>query len=155
MSDQYKVTISNIQYHWQKLVPGVTYAKDPTVRNDGASDAWIRVNVTLTNYGIFKAAAKEYGVTDPSTVFSGHDESKWTRASISEGLDSITYSYYYNTSLAPQGETGPLFTGVTIPGVFSAEDLKGLTSFEILVTADAIQKDPFTSPAQAFQAFDA
>lgn len=25
LSDQYKVTISNIQYHWQKLVPGVTY----------------------------------------------------------------------------------------------------------------------------------
>ena len=139
------------------VVPGVSYAKDPTVRNDGATDAWIRVNVTLTNYDVFRAAAALHGVTDLSAIFGGHDESKWTRASITEdaAADSVTYSYYYNTSLAPNAETGPLFTGVTIPGAFTGDDLEGLTSFEIRVTADAIQREPFTSAAEAFAAFDA
>ena len=137
------------------VVPGVAYDKDPAVRNIGSSDAWIRMNVTLTRYSVFKAAAKEYGVTDLSTIFGGHDESKWTRAGITEGTDSITYSYYYNTVLAPEEVTAPLFTSVTIPGVFTVEDLDGLSSFEIQITADAIQKDPFTGAAEAFRAFDA
>lgn len=143
------------QLAYADVVPGVAYAKDPTVRNDGRTEAWIRVNVTLTNYPIFKAAAKEYGVTDLSTIFGGHDGSKWTRAGIAEGTDSITYSYYYNASVAPGASTVPLFTSVKIPGAFTGEDLKGLSSFEIRVTADAIQKEPFTSAAEAFLAFDA
>ena len=49
----------------------------------------------------------------------------------------------------------PLVTSVKIPGAFTGEDLKGLSSFEIRVTADAIQKEPFTSAAEAFLAFDA
>ena len=139
------------------VLPGVTYAKDPTVRNDGATDAWIRVNVTLTNYDIFRAAAALHGVTDLSVIFGGHDEGKWTRASITEdaAADSISYSYYYNAAIAPEELTAPLFTDVTIPESFTGGDLEGLTSFEIRVTADAIQREPFTNAAEAFQAFDA
>ena len=140
---------------YSDVVPGVAYDKDPTVRNTGSSDAWIRVNVTLTRYSVFKAAAKEYSVTDLSTIFGGHDESKWTRAGITEGTDSITYSYYYNASVAPGASTVPLFTSVKIPGAFTGSDLEDLSSFEIRVTADAIQRDPFTSAAEAFAAFDA
>lgn len=139
------------------VLPGVCYAKDPTVRNDGETDAWIRVNVTLTSYDIFRAAAALHGVTDLSAIFSGHDESKWTRASITEdaAANSITYSYYYNASVAAGELTAPLFTGVTIPGSFTAGDLEGLSAFEIRVTADAIQKEPFANAAEAFAAFDA
>ena len=139
------------------VVPGVTYPKDPTVRNDGESSAWIRVNATLTNYDLFRAVAALHGVTDLSAIFGGHDESKWTRAAITEDAtaDSVTYSYYYNAVLAPGEVSAPLFTDVTIPGAFTGSDLEDLSSFEIRVTADAIQRDPFTSAAEAFAAFDA
>ena len=137
------------------VVPGVAYDKDPTVRNTGKTDAWIRVNVTLNNYAKFSAAAKEHGVTDLATIFGGHDESKWTLAGKTAGQDTMTYSYYYNVSVAPKDKTAPLFTTVTIPGAFTSADLNGVTSFEIRITADAIQKDPFTSAAAAFAAFDA
>ena len=137
------------------VVPGIAYDKDPTVDNDGSLDAWVRVNVTLNNYSIFAAAAKAHNVTDLATIFGGHDYTKWTRANISvnEESDTVTYSYYYNTVLAAGASTGPLFTTVTIPAAFTGDDLKDLTGFKITVTADAIQKDPFTTAADAFAAF--
>lgn len=138
------------------VVPGFDYDKDPTVENIGSLDAWVRVNVTLNNYSIFAAAAKAHNVTDLATIFGGHDSTKWTRANISvnEESDTVTYSYYYNTVLAAGASTGPLFTTVTIPAAFTGDDLKDLTGFKITVTADAIQKDPFTTAADAFAAFD-
>ena len=140
------------------VVPGFDYDKDPTVENIGSLDAWVRVNVTLNNYSIFAAAAEAHNVTDLATIFADFADSKWTLAKapvVDSTADTVTYSYYYNTVLAPDTSTGPLFTSVTIPAAFTSEDLENLTGFKITVTADAIQRDPFTTPAAAFTAFDA
>lgn len=144
------------------VVPGIAYDKDPTVENKGSLDAWVRVNVTLTKYSIFEAAARKHGVTKLDTIFDDFDDSKWTLAKapvVDSTANTVTYSYYYNEALIAGSTTGsttvPLFTSVTIPAAFTGDDLNGLTGFEIIVTADAIQKDPFTNAADAFKAFDA
>lgn len=145
---------------YDSVTPGVAYAKDPTVTNTGNNDAWIRVNVTLSNAAAFKAAAAAHGVTDLATVFDGHDETKWTLAGIKDTSDdttknTLTYSYYYNSVLAKDASTGPLFTTVTVPASFTTAEMKAIGNFTITVTADAIQEEGFTEAAAAFAAFDA
>ena len=155
------VKIELVEPNWVEpatVVPGVAYAKDPTVNNIGANDAWIRVNVTLSDAEVFKAAAANHQITDLATIFAGHDETKWTLAGVSEDEenDTITYSYYFNTIVAPEGTTGALFTSVTVPGVFTRAEMSDLgDDFTITITADAIQAQNFATAVAAFAAFDA
>lgn len=145
------------------VTPGVALDKDPTVWNIGANDAWVRVNVTVSNASAWKTALTNHGITDLATIFGGHEETKWTRAGIveNETEDTITYSYYYNTvvpgkTASKTSSTGALFTTVTIPAVFDNADVESIKGFEITITADAIQTDAsFTTAAQAFAKFDA
>ena len=149
-SDDANGGLTNVQ-------PGVAYTKDPTVNNIGANDAWIRVNVTLTKANAFIAAAERHGITDLSSIFLGHDESKWTRDTITEDedADTITYSYLFNEIVVPGASTGALFTTVTIPGAFTSAEMEAIGNFEIIITADAIQAAGFDTPAAAFTEFDA
>lgn len=143
----------------ETTTPGVAYDKNPTVTNIGKNDAWIRVNVTLSDWDAFSKAAATHNVTDLTTVFGGFDDSKWTLAGtpkVDTAKDTITYSYYYNAILEKGENTGALFTTVTVPASFTSEEMAALgDDFTINVTADAIQKEGFTTPAAAFAAFDA
>lgn len=136
-------------------VPDVEYAKDPVVENIGENDAWIRVDVTLSDAAAFTAAAERHQITDLATIFAGHDETKWTLAGepvYNNENDTLTYSYYYNTVLAVDESTVPLFTSVTIPAVFDNDDMKEIgADFTIDVTAHAIQTaDSYSTVADAF-----
>lgn len=160
-------TVGNIDIeltepNWEEpetVLPGITYDKDPTVTNVGANDAWVRVNVTLSDYAAFKAAADAHQIADLTTVFAGFEDSKWTLAGtpvVDTTADTVTYSYYYNTILAVDANTGALFTSVTVPAAFNNEEMAALgDDFTIDVTADAIQAEGFTTVAEAFAAFDA
>ena len=136
-------------------VPDVEYAKDPVVTNIGENNAWIRVDVTLSDAAAFTAAAAKHQITDLATIFAGHDETKWTLAGepvYNNKNDTLTYSYYYNTVLAVDESTEPLFTSVTIPAVFDNDDMKEIgADFTIDVTAHAIQTaDSYSTVAGAF-----
>lgn len=136
-------------------VPDVEYAKDPVVTNIGENDAWIRVDVTLSDAAAFTAAAAKHQITDLATIFAGHDETKWTLAGepvYNNENDTLTYSYYYNTVLAVDKSTEPLFTSVTIPAVFDNDDMKEIgADFTIDVTAHAIQTaESYGTVAEAF-----
>ena len=134
------------------IVPGVTYDKDPYVLNVGVNDAWLRVDVILSDWAAFKAAAENHGITDLGTIFDGHDENKWTRAGIVENADdTVTYSYYYDSKLLAGSETPKLFTSVTIPAEFTNSEMAAIgNDFSIVVKAYAIQADGFDSAADAF-----
>ena len=136
-------------------VPDVEYAKDPVVTNIGENDAWIRVDVTLSDAAAFTAAAAKHQITDLATIFAGHDETKWTLAGTpvyDDEANTLTYSYYYNTVLAVDKSTEALFTSVTIPAEFDNEDMKEIVAdFTIDVTAHAIQTaDSYNTVADAF-----
>ena len=145
-------TIQNIQ-------PGITYAKDPTVKNTGINDAYIRVNVTLNKWAEFAAAGAKHRITDLTTIFDGYDEDVWSLAGepvVDAVNNTITYSYYYDTRLKNTDDAIVLFESVTIPAAFDNYDMHSLRpNFALTVTADAIQADGFDTPALAFAAFDA
>lgn len=137
--------------------PGKAIAKDPTVTNVGSNAAWIRVNVTCTDAAAFTAAAAAHNITDLATIFGGFQDSAWTLAGTSAdtAADTLTYSYYFNTALAPEASTGALFTSVTVPAAFTSAEMAALgNDFTITVQADAIQATGFDTPAAAFAAFD-
>ena len=138
--------------------PGVAVAKDPTVTNIGANEAWVRVNVTISDATAFKAAMRTHEITDLATIFADHNESLWSRAGIVEDTtaNTITYSYYYKNKLAPGASTGAIFTSVTIPAVFTSDEMAEFNGeFTINVTADAIQTSGLDTVEAAFAAFDA
>ena len=138
--------------------PGVAVDKNPIVKNIGENEAWIRVNVTISDAAAFKAAMKAHNITDLATIFAGHDEDYWTRASIAEDADAdtITYSYYYKEKVAKNESTQPIFTSVTIPAAFTSAEMAEIgDDFTIKVTADAIQTAGLATVEAAFAAFDA
>lgn len=142
--------------------PGVAVTKKPVVNNIGENEAWIRVNVTISDAAAFKAAMQAHNITDLATVFAGHDEDYWKRASITEDADAdtITYSYYYKEKVAKNASTQPIFTSVTIPAAFTSAEMAAINGdnkdgFKIIVTADAIQTAGLDTVEKAFAAFDA
>ena len=153
------VKIDLTETEWKtpdSVAPGATYDKNPVVVNTGANDAYIRVDVTITDWAAFKAAAAAHEITDLSTIFAGHDENKWTRVSIKEdtATDTATYSYYYNAKLVKDTSTEALFTSVTIPAAFTSADMEAIAGtdgqFSIKIVAHAIQADGFDTVQEAF-----
>ena len=138
--------------------PGVAVDKNPIVNNIGENEAWIRVNVTISDAAAFKAAMQAHNITDLATIFAGHNEAYWERASITEDADAdtITYSYYYKEKVAKNTSTQPIFTSVTIPAAFTSAEMAAIgDDFTINVTADAIQTAGLDTVEAAFEAFDA
>lgn len=146
--------------------PGIEYPKDPYIKNVGDTDAWVRMKVEISDYSVLKAAADKYGV-DLLDMFADLAPADWEvktgdQPVVDATNDTITYTYYYTTIMAPEDETSRLFTSVTIPADFTQEDLEdlgtdgnGKLKFTITVSADAIQEaDAFTTVYDAFDAFD-
>ena len=128
------------------IMPGQTIKKDPTVRNTGNHDEYVRVNVTLSNYDIWSAAVKpdeETGKVDLSTIFTGFDSTAWKRYDapvINETDKTVTYTFYLDEIVLTPNQAAALFTGVTIPGELSSEQAATMGGqFTIKVEAEAIQ----------------
>lgn len=137
-----------------KVAPGVNYDKEPVVYNVGVNDAWIRVDVTLSDYAAFNAAAgaQDPAITDLWSMFKGLDAEKWTRINPDViDADTITFKFYYKTALAAGTNTGALFTDFVIPGAFDNNEMAAIgEDFTVKVVAHAIQKDTFNTVEDAF-----
>jgi predicted ribosomally synthesized peptide with SipW-like signal peptide len=134
-------------------VPGVSYAKNPVVKNTGMNDAWIRVDVILSDATAFKTAAAKYTNTELSSMFVGLDTTNWTTLTSADGAnDTLIFSFYYKTALAKETSTSALFTAVKIPGKFTNADMTNIgTDFTITVQAHAIQtSDDYATVEDAF-----
>lgn len=138
---------------YEKIQPGDVLAKDPTVENTGKYDAYIRVNVTFD-----KAAEWENIIPEDSeltALFGGIDSAKWTQSGKIEDTtaNTVTYSYYLNEALAPDA-TATLFSTVTIPTYINATQFATIASFNITITADAIQSANTGTVTEAFGIYD-
>ncbi len=143
----------------EKEVPGLTFEdikpgdvlhKDPTVRNSGKYDAWVRLTVTVTNAANWKASCARWEIADLTTIFGGFVAADWTLGEVAEDAeaDTLSYTYYYNSKLAADQEA-TLFTTVTIPAVFDQADMAALYNFNLIIKGDAIQADNTGDSAQA------
>ncbi len=134
---------------YKDILPGDTLKKDPTVTNTGKYDAWVRVKVTVTDAADWEAACAKHGITDLATIFNDFDAKLWDRE-IKEDVEennTITYTYYYRTKVAPGG-TAKLFDSVTIPKQLDVEDMASLATFQLKITGEAIQADNTGETAQ-------
>lgn len=133
---------------YNAIAPGDTLDKNPTVRNGGQYDQWVRVKVTISDYATWCAVkGANYDFTE---ILNGISPNGWTKdnSPVVNG-EYATYTYYLNSKLKP-GDTATLFTSVTIPSEFTVENM--FAQFELDVVAEAIQADNTGNNAQiAFQ----
>lgn len=157
-----KVAISLTEPAWRPeadhfITPGAVYAKDPTVTNTGDTDAYVRIHVTVTDHRAFQAAAESAGAGSYRPVEMLDIDPAWTLTGELEDTesDSVEYLFTYNQVL-PAGETAPaLFHEITMPDFVNDEMTSAMDgSFDVTVSADAIQADGFDGPTAAFEAFD-
>lgn len=141
------------------VLPGDKIGKDPTVENTGMYDAYIRVNVTISNASAWKGIMGADPVSNLFTV----DMNKWQLANIKDDVtnDTITYSYYLKEALAGKadketaGGKATLFTEVVIPASICVDQFVRISSFTVKITADAIQSKGTGTVSEAFVLFDA
>ena len=107
----------------EDVMPGAVVSKEVTVKNTGASDAWVRIKVDKTVI----LASGDKG--NPEVMELDIKKAFWTEQ---DGYD------YYNDPLAPGEATPPLFTTVTFDAVKMDNDYQNCKAY-IDVKADAVQ----------------
>lgn len=132
-----------------KLLPGLTYTKDPVVHVlKGSEKAYVRLQVTITNA---TNAAKALVTTEDGIILLENyvDENyvNWTFKGATKGNDTITYEFWYNDIVdasAAQKDLEALFTTITMPGDLTNEQIANLEGVEVNVVAHAKVLDTVT-----------
>ena len=123
---------------YDNIAPGDVLTKDPTVKNTGTYNQWVRVKVTLTNAENWLALFKKYNLT-LNDLFTNIDSDAWVGVedyTINGG--AMTFTYYLKDQLAPN-QTVTLFDKVTIPTIFDQTDIYAVKEFALTFVAEAVQ----------------
>ena len=123
---------------YDNIAPGDVLTKDPTVKNTGTYNQWVRVKVTLTNAENWLALFKKYNLT-LNDLFTNIDSDAWVGVedyTINGG--AMTFTYYLKEQLAPN-QTVTLFDKVTIPEIFDQTDIYAVKEFALTFVAEAVQ----------------
>ncbi len=172
------ITGTDGEKYGYKLFPGVTYDKDPvtSVLVD-SEECYVRMKV-IVNKGKELSAImfdEEGNVRyNPLEFFTGVDLNTWIpqfeKSDLQNVDGSLTLEFWYKEKVAAvtsgtefttdkgsyEGLRLPaLFTGCTIPGSITNEQLATLDGMEIIVRAEAIQAASFDDAEAAFAALDA
>ena len=141
-----------------KLLPGHTYAKDPTVTVlKGSESSYVKMIVTFTKAAELDAIFAPNGA-DMTSIFKGYDSTKWELKKVTEdtGKDTRTYEFWYKAPVAaPDGDVplDALFDSITVPGNITNTQLATIKGMTITVNAYAIQADGFADAADAWSHF--
>lgn len=130
---------------YNNVAPGDVLHKDPTVRNDGQYDMWVRVKVTLTDYDKWQAVL---GTGYDFRNVLGNVSTDWSFDTIvtDATAKTLTLVYYKDAKLAV-GETSTLFGNVNVPTEFTVDNIP--TEFNLDIVAEAIQYDNTGNSAKA------
>lgn len=151
-----------------KLLPGLTYDKDPMVTVlSGSERSYIKMTVTFSNSSqldaIFATAPADSQYMDGkhanlTKIFNGYDRSNWTYKSYTEGSDNtITYEFWYKEAVAATTtdfQLDALFDSITVPDFITNEQLATINNMKITVNAYAIQADGFADADDAWNHFN-
>ena len=141
-----------------KLIPGKTYTKDPTVTVvKGSEESYVRMLVTFNKLIELDAVFAPTGA-ELISIFNGYNDAIWIYAGETEdaAANTITYEFRYKDAVAAPDEDvklEALFDTFTVPGEFTAENLKTLEGFTITVKGHAIQAEGFADADAAWAAF--
>lgn len=141
-----------------KLMPGHSYTKDPTVTVvKGSESSYVRLLVTVK----FDNALTDATIaTSLDSIFTGYNATDWNRTnkSVSEDNTTITYEYRYKNAVGATSDSdvklSALFTGFTVPGTWTGDNLNAVGGFTITVVAQAIQADGFTTADAAWATYN-
>ena len=130
---------------YDNVAPGDVLYKDPTVRNDGQYDMWVRVKVTLNDYDKWQAVL---GTGYDFRNILGNVSTDWSFDTIETDATAktLTLVYYKDAKLAV-GDTSTLFTSVNVPSDFTVDNMP--TEFNLDIVAEAIQFDNTGNSAKA------
>ena len=142
-----------------KLIPGLTYAKDPmvTVLKDSES-SYIKMTVTFSKAAELDAIFAPNGA-DMTSIFNGYDNTTWIYKGNTENTNANTRTYefwYKETVAAPTADVAldALFDSITVPSSITKEQLATIEGMTITVNAYAIQADSFANAEAAWAAFN-
>lgn len=150
---------NNIPDAAEKVHPGVTIDKDPTITNDSTTTpAYVFAEVIVPCYAS-TGTTVDTPLYSLDTIGSG-----WTlidTSSVDTTNKTITYVYAYGTSsamtsLVANGSTSAVFSSVTVaPTLTSAQKATASNTPDIVVNAYGIQTDGLdvTAPADIFDLF--
>lgn len=143
-----------------KLLPGITYTKDPTVTVKPVSEeAYVKVTVTFTKAKELDAIFAPTGA-DMTTIFNGYDAATWIAKGNTkdETANTRTYEFWYKEKVgAPDNDVvlDALFNSITVPDTINKDQLATIDGMTITVNAYAIQAAGFTDAADAWNHFNA
>lgn len=158
-----------------RLVPGVTYTKDPTVTVDAESEeSYVRMILNIYNKTDVQAIIdnEAHGLTDYADLINWDSEtSDWLYEgfTVDDENDVISFEFRYKETVdgyvlnsetqleeAADVELQPLFTELIVPGTLTNTELENLYNggFKIVVEGQAIQATGFTAEDDAWAAFD-
>ncbi|HOF95508.1 MAG TPA: SipW-dependent-type signal peptide-containing protein [Clostridia bacterium] len=153
----YGVPNDNSEVDFGTVLPGSEKIKAPFVKNIGDNDAYVQLKVTIDNSAAFDKLFKDYNAvhsTAPLTIFDffpGAPGMGWTGGNNVESGDTRTYIFQYDTKLAKNEQTSPIFKRVVIPTFLDDEFADAnISAFTIGITAQAIQADNFVDADAAF-----
>lgn len=139
---------NRVQANTYKLMPGHTYTKDPTIHVSNTSEeAYLGVKVVFEN----SAEADEKLSLNMLSIFSGFIAENWT---IQEKTQEDNDVYYLLTrkNTVTKNDNIKLFDYVVIPAEMTNEQIAYLNNIRMEITAYAVQKDGFSSAADALKA---
>lgn len=140
-----------------KLIPGMSYTKDPAVTLlEGSEKSYVRMRVTVTYNTEADAILAKYGY-ERWFDFS----SDWGNATLisTEKTDTQTvrtYEFRYKEAvgaLEADNALPALFTKIKIPGTINNEELAKLANLSIAVEAHAMQAAGFDDAEDAWGAW--
>ena len=137
---------------YTSLAPGDELDKNPTVKNTGEYDQYVRVTVTLSDADKWVALLEQYGLT-LDDVIVGYEDANWHKVLLdTDYTDGVVVNqYYFEGKLTPDA-TATLFTGINIPGELTNDEVASFAGeFSMNIVADAIQAD--NTGDNAFDAF--
>lgn len=140
--------VDPVQANTYKLMPGHTYTKDPTIHvSDTSEEAYLGVKVVFEN----SAEADEKLSLNMLSIFSGFIAENWT---IQEKTQEDNDVYYLLTrkNTVTKNDNIKLFDYVVIPDEMTNEQIAYLNNIRMEITAYAVQKDGFSSAADALKA---
>ena len=140
--------VDRVQANTYKLMPGHTYTKDPTIHvSDTSEEAYLGVKVVFEN----SAEADEKLSLNMLSIFSGFIAENWT---IQEKTQEDNDVYYLLTrkNTVTKNDNIQLFDYVVIPDEMTNEQIAYLNNIRMEITAYAVQKDGFSSAADALKA---
>lgn len=127
-----EIQVDEIYEPLAEIEKGKSFKKQPSIKNIGNVDCYIRVKSLISDSRVEKGITIDYNLNDYT-------------------YNSLDQYYYYNKVLNPEESSKPLFTTITIQN--DAEDMV-LEGFDVYIYAESVQTVENKNMMEVWSYFD-